>query len=367
VGLNPDSAHYLGTAKSLLAGKGYVTFDGTLYALYPPLFSTLLAFFGLWTDLFTAARLINALCFGALVFMSGRLFFKTFSSKGLALGATLSILFSPQLLDISSKALSDALFVVLSFLCMDVLSRAVDTGRPAGEKRLFFVIACLVASLACLQRYAGVVLIGVVVFAFVFFRRDIPFRSRLLVSCFSGMLMGLPLLSWIVRNHCLTGAPVGSWGSHPETVQSLFIAYADPFTNWFFPSVVPLAIRSLLVFAGAWVVLAKVRLREPVWILFITALSAFMIFSAMKVDLTYYGRFEDRYLLPLYAPVIFLIFLGVDLFPKTTKKRAALVAALCVAWCFFCFYRVCKNVAFYQINGVAVYSREAFSDRFNIR
>jgi hypothetical protein len=78
VGLNPDSAHYLGTAKSLLAGKGYVTFDGTLYALYPPLFSTLLAFFGLWTDLFTAARLINALCFGALVFMSGRLFFKTF-------------------------------------------------------------------------------------------------------------------------------------------------------------------------------------------------------------------------------------------------------------------------------------------------
>jgi hypothetical protein len=40
---------------------------------------------------------------------------------------------------------------------------------------------------------------------------------------------------------------------------------------------------------------------------------------------------------------------------------------LCAAWCLFCFYRTYKNVSLYQVNGVAVYSREVFSEKFDIR
>ena len=114
VGLSPDSAYYIFAARSLLSGKGYLDFDGTLYTNWPPLFPTLLAGLGLvGIEPLDGARLLNAVTFGLIVLASGKLFIRCIRSKAFAVLGILSVLLSFQLLKVSVMAWSEPVFILL--------------------------------------------------------------------------------------------------------------------------------------------------------------------------------------------------------------------------------------------------------------
>ena len=73
VGLSPDSASYIAAARSLLAGRGYLDYNGDPMVLFPPLYPTLIALGSLiWPDPIFVARYVNAASFGLIVFFSSR-------------------------------------------------------------------------------------------------------------------------------------------------------------------------------------------------------------------------------------------------------------------------------------------------------
>ena len=77
IGTDADSPTYAMAARSLLAGKGLTiqTADAAApvpMTAFPPLLPLLLAVFGrMGLDPFTAARILNALLFGATIFLVG--------------------------------------------------------------------------------------------------------------------------------------------------------------------------------------------------------------------------------------------------------------------------------------------------------
>ena len=71
-GLTPDSGCYISAARSLAAGRGLLPHSGNPFVEWPPLFPALLALTArLGIEPITAARYLNAMIFGAILFVSG--------------------------------------------------------------------------------------------------------------------------------------------------------------------------------------------------------------------------------------------------------------------------------------------------------
>ena len=47
IGISPDSVNYISCARELIKGNGFISYDGTPFTLWPPLYPTLLGILGL--------------------------------------------------------------------------------------------------------------------------------------------------------------------------------------------------------------------------------------------------------------------------------------------------------------------------------
>lgn len=205
-----DTDHYMATARNLLAGKGYVSYDGAPYMQWPPLWPTLLAALGLArVDPLTAARWLNALAFGLIVFLSGRLFLRCTASRTLALLGALSVLASKPLMDWSVTAMSEPVFIALGLLLALCFPRYLREHSPAS-----LVLVSIVASLACLQRYAGVALVLAGVLLIALGPRGVPLRRRIKHVAIFGAISVMPVALWILRNRMLAGRTAGGHSFH---------------------------------------------------------------------------------------------------------------------------------------------------------
>ena len=241
-GVSPDSTSYLATAESLLSGKGYVNHDGQPYTGWPPLFPTLLAGVGLLgIKPVVAARLLNALAMGAIVYTAAGLFARGIKSKVLLFLATLLAVFSLPLLSISVMAWTEPVFVLLIVLFLRQM--AAFLREPTGSA---LVKGAVLAALCSLQRYTGVtaILTGAVVVLLP--RLQDPLAARLKRLIGFACLACAPLAAWAVRNYALTSMLTGSprIPSRYSLGENITCA-ADTLTRWFSPATVPLAIRAI--------------------------------------------------------------------------------------------------------------------------
>lgn len=321
VGLSPDSANYLSAARSLLSGTGFRYSDGGIYTHWPPLFPALLAGFGLvGIEPQTAARFLNAFAFGAIVFVSGRLFLRCTTSNAFAILGTLSIVLSAPLLTISAMALSEPVFILLAALFVLYMGAFLHTRRWT----LLWVVSIL-AALACLQRYAGVTLImtGCILLALCTTGASLWERMKYLVSF--GAISSTPLAVWIVRNRMVAGETAGAHhfhlGSGRELGRSMMSA-ADVVAPWLFPRVPSVTVEMvglglILLAAGIAVVVARRTLRDPD-----DAGSSMQIGSVAVFGLVYCGFLvvsgaglswnpNERVMLPAYMFIMLLVFTGV--------------------------------------------------------
>ncbi|MBZ0302644.1 MAG: hypothetical protein K8J31_23065 [Anaerolineae bacterium] len=137
-----DSGQYFTAARTLLAGDGLRTCSGGYLTLWPPLFPILIAALqavGL-TNL-EAARVINAVAFGLIIFAAGALYRRSLKLPVLALlGAGAVLLSWPQVLW-AIHALSETVFTLLLVVFVWLLRRfrfaailAVGRSQPAGQR-----------------------------------------------------------------------------------------------------------------------------------------------------------------------------------------------------------------------------------------
>ena len=314
--MSSDSATYLAGARNILEGRGYANFDGAPILAFPPLFSIAIAMLsgGLF-DLADAARVLNALCFGSVVFLSAHWLFRHLHSRFLAIAGTTTVLFSAALIGISVYAWSEPLFLVLTLLMLLQFEKAV----PA-QSRVDWVWAGIFAALAILTRYAGisVVLTGALVLALQRADRGASLIRRLFL--FLSITM-LPIGLWFYRNYNLSSTITGYRVESARTVIQTGYDLINVLSLWFLPEWVPFPYRGyftvfLVILFGSIVFIVC---RAHCSFMGIRAIIPFLVFTLLYTLLMLYttsttalSPIDDRYMSPLFVPLILSLFYLLD-------------------------------------------------------
>ncbi len=360
-GVTLDFAAYVASARSLLAGRGYLSFDGAPFVMWPPLYPTVLALVGLaGFDPAEAAPYLNAVIFGLLIFVSGVWLTRNVKYKPFVYLCLLSIALSAPLLQVSVFALSEPLFALLVMLFIVEAESYLKDGKAAQ----FYLLSAL-AALACLTRYIGVsvVLTGGLL---MLLRRDKAVLRRVLDAALFGIISILPLALWVFRNSRMASSLSGERGASAASLPESLSYAVDTASSWFVPGAVPPPVRAGLFLFLIGVLLLRLKKQKgqawlkdapvPVFLLFfvgtLVALSAAVGFD----------RIDDRLMSPCFAPLMCLVFYGID--QAAEMKRPVIRPVLAVLICLWLLYplvRAGSTVSDYLEYGPGKFSRRLWS------
>ena len=339
IGVSPDSAAYMSTAKNLLAGNGYVQYDGDVFLYWPPLFPTLLAFVGLsGFDIVDIARYVNAVSFGLIIFVSGLWFLENVKSTFLTLLGSTAILLSIPLVAVSVFAWTETLFALFVQLFLFAMGNFLKDGKTT-----VFFLSALFAAFACLSRYVGimVVLTGVVL---LLLKQKISLVHRVNTVIAFVLVSVLPLGIWLVRNYVVSSTLTGVRGPSAYTLWQNLYFILDSVSTWFLPVGIPSMARHLsvvfvlLLVFGVGVSTAIRRGRAcsvtylPVMLIgcFLVLYTVGLAISATQVT-THQINLNYRYSSPIYAPLVLLIVLVVDQYNSDRRLSKRIVSFCLIA------------------------------------
>src|SRR5512134_1213038 len=233
LGLSDDSIAYIAGARSMVAGDGYREAwlaSNQPVTHFPPGFSSVLAFFGLFgADPLRAARWVNALLFGLNAALLGILGWRM--TPSLTAGVVLAALFvtSGEMLSVHAVAMSEPLFIFLSLLSFWMFDLYFER-----DHHWLWLIACgTFVGMAYLTRYAGLALAATFLVALLILRTH--WKKRL-VSIGIFLASVTPwVLGWSIRNRLVAGnATNRAFAWHPLTSENI-----DPglrvFSEFFIP------------------------------------------------------------------------------------------------------------------------------------
>jgi hypothetical protein len=370
-GLSADCASYLSATRSVLAGKGYLYPNGQLCTQWPPLFPTLLAGLSLLgMDPLVAARVLNAIAFGLIVLISGRLFAACMTTRRFAFLGMLTVLVSAPLLDISVMFWSEPVFIVLTalfVLCMPAFLRT-------GSLRRLIVISAL-AGLACLQRYAGVTVILAGLALILSGMPDFSIRRRLRYAAGFCALAAAPLAAWLARNYLLAGRAAGGhhlrWASVHE-IEAALASAGRIVATWLLPDTLPNWTSALGLGVAAALVIAAVmpaKTRQLVLVrcaaVFAAVYFVFLVFCGVSMS----WPLEPRLLSPIYVPIMLAAFVALEASCRALRGflRYEAIArtvglALCAVWFSYSLPEVLTAAAHCTRDGPMGYGQPLWRD-----
>ncbi len=321
-GVARDSVEYLATGMHVAQGRGFITFDGTPFRLWPPLYPLLLAGLSVFPlDPFLTGGWVNALLLGASVYLSGLLFMEIFPRRrwlGI-LGAGLFGI-SRSMFPLSIHLLSDLLFMVLVLAFLWVVS---SMSRTRGV-----LLAGVLAGLAWLDRYIGALLLPLGAGWVVFFSR-VSWRKRLERMGLFLLVSALPMSFWMVRNLRLFGHPFGAPPPARLTLIENVEAGLAEMRLWLFPEGFLPAwgmLGGFLLFLGVLAFLVRWRRGDLAgragilagwFILWGVAYFAFLLISSTQADIT---RLDARLMAPIYPAFLMFILAGLEGLARVLKR-----------------------------------------------
>ena len=318
-----DSIFYIAVARNLLDGGGFVGLGGEVSIVEPPFQQVMLAAasgLGL-VDPYSVAGPLNAAIFALTIFAMGRYLQRRLSSGYLVAWACFALAVAPPMVEQMSIALTETPFILLATLALIKM----DDYLGSGKMWTLLWIAALCA-MAWLTRYVGMLVVGVVGLALLL-QAGAPLRDRLRRGAIVGLIAGLPMAAWLLRNYLLTGKFTGYLPSVDYSLAEIAVEARGRFWHWvyFNPDWVrvdgleflPAASAALLLGAlGAigvgWLLtygLAGARMPEwasrTCWLFggFAAAYVALFFFSYVALGRPQHGV-EARYLSPLCAPLV---------------------------------------------------------------
>ena len=158
VGISPDSIMYASTATNLQSHGTIITFNKTPLVFFPVFYPFFLAIIQFLSNVnpFKAGPIINQILFGSVIFSSGYIVSKFLPSYRIyKVIVLLVIILSPGLLEVYSYLWSETLFI-FEIILFIVLFGNYQT----NPTKVNFLSVCIITSIACITRYAGVTIIG---------------------------------------------------------------------------------------------------------------------------------------------------------------------------------------------------------------
>ena len=215
IGLGSDSRDFVATARSLLEGNGFTTWNGEPIAKNAPFFPAVLAFFSLLgLRIIAVGAFLNAIAFGVIVLIT-TLWLKIYvKSRFMILWSGCAVALWVPLADLSSILMTDTLFISLTVLSLYSLDRFMATTH-----RSIMIISAVCASLAWLTRYQGVALVAAALLL-ILTQQDSIFQKKVKNAAIYAAIAGTPMASWIIRNLIATRTFAGSREGH--------LQYQDP-------------------------------------------------------------------------------------------------------------------------------------------
>ena len=334
-----DSANYICTARNLLSGRGFVGCGGGDFTAWVPLYPALLAATSLAAGLdpYKVAGPLNAVLFGALVFVVGRWAQRILVSRLVAAWCCLAVALSIPLARISSMALTEPAFLLFATLALIHADRSLGSG---GRRALAWAAAF--SALAAATRYAGVFIVGAIAGALA------------LAAVFSG---GRKLIVWralasakgIAAYALASAVPIGAWtawNDFDKSTKNIDYSVEEAFSNivrvvgeWASHEAAGSAVGAavLLLLAAAVVVRGARALRrapEPGERRLLLFGGFALGYAAFYAYVTVAGWVEHgvmwRHVLPLWIPILFAAALEADriVAGRVGTARAAVAAAL---------------------------------------
>ena len=211
-----DAYIYTRFAGTLVAGEG---FEGGL-VMWPPLLPVVMAFFRLFgVGPYDAGRIVNIISIGLIVLVVGHLLHHHVRYRPIVIGALVTIIVSYPLARVSSYAMTETLFILITLLAL-VQMESFLNGRGGGGHKSVFLFAIGLSALAPLLRWLGLTVIFTGVLMILTSRR-FPVRARLKSAAIYGSMSLLPVGLWVTRNWIISGTLIGS-RRHSATNQTLW-------------------------------------------------------------------------------------------------------------------------------------------------
>ena len=315
VGLHWDSIVYVSVARNLLAGDGFLKYDGYSYVSQPPLYPLLLAVTSLDVlDPHDVAGPLNAALFGLTIFVIGQYLRRRLESRFLAVWAALIIALAWPLAGLAAYALTGAAFILLATLTLITTDEFLAKGRTSS-----LVWAGVWAALAWQTRYVGAALTAAVAVMLLWQRGARPAQRVWRAAGFS-LLAGAPMALWLVRNRLVsdtfTGRPRGGGVlSLPATLSGAGEALRS-WASFDLPLVerqaaTPLGLLPAVALIAACAVLVRKRWRTQTsfdWLpCSVFGGFALTYFTVLVVSLALGAtehHVQPRFLTPLYVPLL---------------------------------------------------------------
>jgi hypothetical protein len=321
-GTEPDSVTYLAAAHNLRTGHGFADIDGSPLTLFPPVFPAAVAALE-WSGLapLTAARLLNAVMFGGLVVLAAVWTRRISGSAALGGVVAAIVAVSTPMVAMASTALSEPVGIVAVVACLMLLTEAMRTGgvRWAGP-------AGLAAALACLTRYASVVLFPVG--AVVLLVRPGPWKAR--IRCLTTFLVAgvVPAAAWLTRNVVAAGNATGDGrGTSAITWSASVKLTLAAVGAWVLPGSAPdwarAAVGGAVTIGVAGAAFFAARAALPLVAFLLLGVASVAWFEAtMAIDP------PPRFLLPVFVPLVVGAVLAVAAAARRWSWRPGASAAL---------------------------------------
>jgi hypothetical protein len=367
-GTTPDSVYYISVARHIADGIGIIGYDGYYLVLQPPLYPLLLAGIKvvLLIDPFLSAGYVNSIIFGLIIFVSGLLFLKYLNSYVLVLLGTISILISYVFVQLSLMALSEPLFILLIILYLYYLGMYQSNGKIFP-----LILFSIAASMACLTRYIGIILIIAGVIS-INIQGIKSFKTKLKHLTVFLLITCLPIGLWFIRNFFISGTFVGKRADSSYTVfDNLRFAF-NTFLQWFMPvqiTNIQLMLAGIVLIVLAGVLIRPVRknilnvLKEVHQVLIPIILYSGMIIISSTT--TAYDHIANRLLSPIYVPVFLLLLFICDKILNRLSKyynRAVVISIFSLSIMAWMIYPVWNSE--YIINDYNQHSGFGFSSYY---
>ncbi len=322
-GATSDVAAYYSVAESLARGDGFTQYDGSHYSSWPPLLPIILSIGPLvGSSPAAAARILNALVFGAIVLVFTRWLILNLRSRLLAYWGGLAMLFAYQMFKMSLHAWTEPLFVLLTLLFLTALISSVE---KKGRGSLLPLI--LFAMFAWTTRYIGITLVGTGCLVLLFIGRD-KLDKRFLRALGFGFFASVLPAFIILSNILITGDPAGERSVSSFGLLTCFRFSLRAIAWWIFPerlgTVLPGIVTVLLgvgVLVTAWRMRSQLRERARrigILMLFFIIYLGFLIYTSTQYA---FEGIHSRYLIPLHPTLMLVFILVLDMLIERSKGR----------------------------------------------
>ncbi|SJZ63938.1 hypothetical protein [Sediminibacterium ginsengisoli] len=342
IGISPDSVEYLTTAENIRLHGRIADFTGEAMVIFPAGYPALLAgiLFLTGKSILQFAPILNEVLLTGILFLTNHIL-NGFISKSwwLKLAILFAIVCTRGVLQVYSMLWSETLFVFLSLAFIIALRGYLHTHQL---RRL--IVLALIAAMAVLTRYAGVVLLGagsILLLA----DPENGLRKRLWHCLLFNFIAIIPVALNLLHNHkvsgTLTGAREPALSSFPDNMNSIAVTLSEWLPVWNIELTGKLLLSLLLLGAGCVVVYRWLQQQSYSSYQTLTA-AFFLAYTSFMLIVATFSRFEElnnRLLLPVYIPML-LMLAGWGYTAATKLSGFRKIALLTICFCLYTSFHI---------------------------